>query len=111
VSTLSAKPESAAESMPRAVTAPLPADLDSLTPAMRQYVEQKRQVGDAILLFRMGDFYELFYDDAKTGARLLGIALTSRDNGRTATWASWSPPAARSPSASRWKTPPRSKAS
>ncbi|HMQ16036.1 MAG TPA: DNA mismatch repair protein MutS, partial [Phycisphaerae bacterium] len=50
---------------------------------MRQYAEQKQQVGDAMLLFRMGDFYELFYDDAVRGAKLLGIALTSRDNGRT----------------------------
>ena len=56
---------------------------ERLTPAMRQYREQKRQAGDAILLFRMGDFYELFYEDAELGARLLGIALTSRDGGRT----------------------------
>lgn len=49
------------------------------TPAMRQYLDQKKQVGDAILLFRMGDFYETFYDDAVTTARVLGIALTSRN--------------------------------
>ena len=61
----------------------MPADVSVLTPAMRQYVEQKRQVGDAILLFRMGDFYELFYEDAKVAAKLLGITLTSRDTGRT----------------------------
>ncbi|MCK4658617.1 MAG: DNA mismatch repair protein MutS [Phycisphaerae bacterium] len=48
---------------------------------MRQYVEQKQQVGDAILLFRMGDFYETFYEDAKLAARVLGIALTSRSKG------------------------------
>ncbi len=53
--------------------------LDSLTPAMRQYVEQKKRVGDAVLLFRMGDFYETFYDDAVLCSRVLGIALTSRD--------------------------------
>ncbi|MCC7293408.1 MAG: DNA mismatch repair protein MutS [Phycisphaerales bacterium] len=53
----------------------------SLTPAMRQYVEQKRTVGDAILLFRMGDFYETFFEDAALCARVLGIALTSRDKG------------------------------
>jgi DNA mismatch repair protein MutS len=46
---------------------------------MRQYAEQKKQVGDALLLFRMGDFYELFYDDAIQAARVLGIALTSRN--------------------------------
>ena len=46
---------------------------------MRQYVEQKKKVGDAVLLFRMGDFYETFYDDAVLCSRVLGIALTSRD--------------------------------
>jgi len=50
---------------------------------MRQYWEQKQQAGDAILLFRMGDFYELFYDDAKLAARVLGLTLTSRDGGKT----------------------------
>ena len=50
---------------------------------MRQYREQKQQVPEAILLFRMGDFYEMFFDDAELGARVLGIALTSRDGGRT----------------------------
>ncbi len=53
--------------------------LDTLTPAMRQYVEQKQRVGDAVLLFRMGDFYETFYDNAVLCSRVLGIALTSRD--------------------------------
>ncbi len=46
---------------------------------MRQYVEQKNRIGDAILLFRMGDFYETFYDDAVLCSKVLGIALTSRD--------------------------------
>ena len=50
---------------------------------MRQWHEQKQQAGDAILLFRMGDFYEMFYDDAERAARLLGLALTSRDGGQT----------------------------
>ncbi len=50
---------------------------------MRQYWEQKREVPDAILMFRMGDFYEMFNDDAELGARVLGITLTSRDKGRT----------------------------
>ena len=53
-------------------------DEASLTPAMRQYVEQKKRVGDAVLLFRMGDFYETFWDDAVTCSKVLGIALTSR---------------------------------
>lgn len=54
---------------------------ESLTPAMRQYTEQKASVPDAILLFRMGDFYELFYEDAKTASRVLGLTLTSRSKG------------------------------
>ncbi len=60
-----------------------PAPPADLTPAMRQYWDQKREVGDALLLFRMGDFYELFYDDAERAAKLLGITLTSRDSGKT----------------------------
>lgn len=51
----------------------------TVPPAMRQYLEQKARVGDAILLFRMGDFYETFYDDARTIARVLGLTLTARD--------------------------------
>ena len=48
---------------------------------MVQYYEAKKVAPDALLLFRMGDFYELFHDDAKTAARTLGLALTSRDKG------------------------------
>ncbi|MCG3129319.1 MAG: DNA mismatch repair protein MutS [Phycisphaerae bacterium] len=55
------------------------ADPNQLTPAMRQYVDQKKTVGDAVLLFRMGDFYETFFEDAALCARVLGIALTTRD--------------------------------
>ncbi len=51
------------------------------TPMMRQYEEAKRACPDALLLFRMGDFYELFYDDARAAARLLNLALTSREKG------------------------------
>ncbi len=51
------------------------------TPMMQQYMDAKAACGDALLLFRMGDFYELFYDDAKTAARELGLTLTSRDKG------------------------------
>jgi DNA mismatch repair protein MutS len=50
-----------------------------LTPAMRQYVEIKSRYRDCILFFRMGDFYEMFFEDAIRASRLLGIALTSRD--------------------------------
>ncbi len=46
---------------------------------MRQYHEAKAACGDALLLFRMGDFYELFFEDAKIAARELGLTLTSRD--------------------------------
>jgi len=53
----------------------------NLSPMMRQYEEAKAASGDAILLFRMGDFYELFHEDAKTAARVLGLTLTSRDKG------------------------------
>ena len=52
------------------------------TPARRQYLDIKRRYPDAILLFRMGDFYETFDDDARVIARDLDIALTSRAFGR-----------------------------
>jgi len=45
---------------------------------MRQYLDAKAKAPGALLFFRMGDFYELFYDDAKTAARALGLTLTSR---------------------------------
>ena len=51
------------------------------TPMMQQYQDAKAACGEALLLFRMGDFYELFHDDAKTAARVLGLTLTSRDKG------------------------------
>ena len=49
-----------------------------VTPMLRQYFEMKNRVPDAILLYRMGDFYEMFFDDAREAAPLLGIALTRR---------------------------------
>jgi len=51
------------------------------TPMMKQYVEIKTQHPDAILLFRVGDFYETFSDDAVVAAEILGITLTRRANG------------------------------
>src|SRR6476620_383222 len=51
---------------------------DASTPLMRQYHSVKQQAPNALLLFRLGDFYELFYDDAVTAARELEITLTSR---------------------------------
>ena len=50
------------------------------SPVMQQYAELKREAGDAILFFRMGDFYEMFFEDAKRAGKLLGIAVTSRQN-------------------------------
>src|SRR5881296_179314 len=49
------------------------------TPLMRQYHTAKQQVPNALLMFRLGDFYELFYEDAVTAARELEITLTSRN--------------------------------
>ncbi|HEY7474244.1 MAG TPA: hypothetical protein VH679_04485, partial [Vicinamibacterales bacterium] len=54
------------------------AALQSATPAMRQYLDVKRQYRDAIVFFRMGDFFEMFYEDALTAARALELTLTSR---------------------------------
>ena len=51
---------------------------DKGTPLMRQYMEVKDNYNDAIVLFRMGDFYEMFFDDAHQAAELLGITLTAR---------------------------------
>ncbi|HEX2171940.1 MAG TPA: DNA mismatch repair protein MutS, partial [Dehalococcoidia bacterium] len=53
------------------------------TPARRQYLEIKAQHPDALLLYQMGDFYELFDDDARIAARDLNITLTSREFGRS----------------------------
>ncbi|HVL69653.1 MAG TPA: DNA mismatch repair protein MutS [Vicinamibacterales bacterium] len=55
-----------------------PSEPANLTPAMRQYFDAKRQHRDAIVFFRMGDFYEMFYEDALTAARALELTLTSR---------------------------------
>ncbi|HSM09414.1 MAG TPA: DNA mismatch repair protein MutS [Gemmatimonadota bacterium] len=51
------------------------------TPLIRQYLEVKSKHPDSLLFFRVGDFYEMFFDDAEVGSRLLGITLTSRNNG------------------------------
>jgi DNA mismatch repair protein MutS len=62
--------------------APPPLDLTGATPVMAQFLEVKAKQPDALLFFRMGDFYELFFDDAKTAAEALGIALTYRGKHR-----------------------------
>ena len=56
----------------------IPDDI-KMTPWLSQYRQWKAEYPDALLLFRMGDFYELFFDDARTAASILDIALTARD--------------------------------
>src|ERR671916_2677275 len=51
---------------------------DTPTPMMAQYQRLKAEAGDALLFYRMGDFFELFFDDAKAAAQCLDIALTKR---------------------------------
>lgn len=51
----------------------------SETPMIKQYMKIKNQYSDSILFFRLGDFYEMFFDDAKIASKVLGIALTSRN--------------------------------
>lgn len=64
-------------------SAPAPAPL-MLTPTMRQYQQFKAQYPGYILFFRIGDFYEMFWEDAKTAARVLGLTLTARSKGADA---------------------------
>jgi len=54
---------------------------EKLTPAMKQFHRFKQKYPDCILFFRMGDFYETFYEDAKTCSKVLGLTLTSRSKG------------------------------
>ena len=54
------------------------------TPVMKQFLDIKSQYSDTLVLFRMGDFYETFLDDAKVAAKILGIVLTKRANGKAA---------------------------
>src|SRR5688500_3036960 len=60
---------------------PAPAAAGALSPAMRQYQQFKQQYPDYMLFFRMGDFYEMFWEDAQLAAKVLGVALTSRSRG------------------------------
>jgi len=54
-------------------------DKPKLTPMLKQFMDIKNQHPDKLLLFRMGDFYETFFDDARTASKILGITLTTRD--------------------------------
>lgn len=58
---------------------PLFEDITDFTPAMKQYLEIKSKYKDCILFFRMGDFYEMFFEDAITASKILGIVLTARN--------------------------------
>ncbi|MCL1058922.1 DNA mismatch repair protein MutS [Shewanella gelidimarina] len=60
------------------MTAIDPQNLEKHTPMMRQYLTLKAENPEMLLFYRMGDFYELFYDDAKLASELLGISLTAR---------------------------------
>ena len=51
---------------------------DTATPMMAQYFALKAKAGDCLLFYRMGDFFEMFFDDAHRAAQILDIALTSR---------------------------------
>jgi len=55
-----------------------PASSEQHTPMMQQYLRLKAEAGPLLLLYRMGDFYEMFYEDAERGARLLNLTLTRR---------------------------------
>ena len=54
------------------------------TPLMQQYRDIKSRHANAIVFFRMGDFYEMFYEDAELASRELGLTLTARNNGGAA---------------------------
>lgn len=56
--------------------------ISGVTPVMRQFYKAKKENPDAVLLFRMGDFYETFEEDAKTVSKILNITLTKRANGK-----------------------------
>jgi len=66
---------------PRAMPLGPETSMKPATPAIRQYLQIKSQYPDALLFFRMGDFYEMFFEDAQVASKELEIALTSRDKG------------------------------
>src|SRR6202161_4790972 len=79
-SPLKSPPKSAPSLRPQK-QADAPALSPNLSPAMRQYQQFKSQYPGYILFFRMGDFYEMFWEDARLAAKVLGVALTSRSRG------------------------------
>src|SRR2546423_5515536 len=73
---------SVANSPPAEAPSPAPAPaVPNLSPAMRQYQQFKSQYPGYVLFFRMGDFYEMFWDDARLCHKVLGVTLTSRSRG------------------------------
>ena len=56
-------------------------DINNLTPMMKQYAKIKKECMDTILFYRLGDFYEMFFDDAIIASKILGLALTGRECG------------------------------
>ena len=71
------------EEMTQETTQALSGDLATLSPAMRQYRAAKEAHPDTLLFFRMGDFYELFFEDATVAARELQLTLTARDKAKS----------------------------
>ena len=67
------------------MSSPSVSGASTATPAMRQYFDAKRQYRDALVFFRMGDFYEMFFEDALTAARALELTLTSRSKDASGT--------------------------
>jgi DNA mismatch repair protein MutS len=57
-------------------------DMHQLTPMMQQYLRIKQEKPDVILFFRLGDFYEMFFEDAKIASKILNLTLTSREAGK-----------------------------
>ncbi len=55
--------------------------MEQLTPMMQQYMETKEEYKDCILFYRLGDFYEMFFDDALTASKELEITLTGKRKG------------------------------
>ncbi len=72
----------AKEATPEIITTTVKTGSVAITPMMKQYEEMKQKHPDAILLFRIGDFYETFAEDAVAAAEILGITLTRRANGK-----------------------------
>ena len=58
------------------------ADKNAVTPMMKQYLQVKEQYKDCLLFFRLGDFYEMFFDDALIASKVLELTLTGRNCGQ-----------------------------